>query len=56
MEALGEILWHSVNGGFWRYIGYLLIALIIVATPLQFLLNIISTMLRHRNIRKLGYL
>lgn len=50
-----QILQDSVSGSFWKFLGYYLIIISLVFTPLRFIFIVINRTLRHWNIRKHGY-
>ena len=55
METIQQILAESVSGGFWKFIGYLLMTGLILIVPSQLIVISINRPLRHWNIRKHGY-
>lgn len=55
METIQQILAESVSGGFWKFIGYLLMAGLIITIPAKLIVITLNRTLRHWNIRKHGY-
>lgn len=55
MESLFKIIEFSVGGGFFRFIGCIMIIYLILETFFKTLTLIINRPLRHWNIRKHGY-
>ena len=55
METIHQILIEAASGGFMRYIGYLIMIILILVIPAQTIMFIVNRTLRHWTIRKKGY-
>lgn len=55
MEIIYQIIQESVSGGFWRFVGYWLMVLLILGVPAQVLVMLVNRPLRHWTIRTQGY-
>ena len=55
METIHEIIKESVSGGFWKFIGYLILIFVILSIPTKLIMFLINRPLRHWTIRKHGY-
>ncbi len=55
METLHEIIKDSVSGGFFQFVGYLIVLSMLFIAPLKILFLCLNRFLRHRNISKYGY-
>ena len=55
METIHQIIVESVSGGFWKFIGYLIMVALILGIPAKVIAFAINRPLRHWTIRKNGY-
>ena len=55
METIHQILIESVNGGFWKFIGYWIIIGMVFGIPAKVIIFAINRPLRHFTLRKIGY-
>ena len=55
METIHEIIAASVDGGFWKFVGYWIMIGLGLGIPAKLIAVIINRPLRHWNIRKHGY-
>jgi hypothetical protein len=55
MEIIQEIIQESVSGGFFKFLGYWIMIVVILGIPANIIKYAINRPLRHMNIRKYGY-
>lgn len=55
METIHQIIIESVSGGFWKFVGYWFMVIVILSIPAKVIMFTINRPLRHYTLRKLGY-
>lgn len=55
METVHQIIIGSVSGGFFRFLGYWMMLLVIFGIPAKVITLIINRPFRHYSLMKLGY-
>ena len=55
MEVIRQIFLDSVDGGFWRFIGYWILLSVVFGIPAKVIMFLWNRLLRFFNMRKNGY-
>lgn len=55
METMHQIIKESVSGGFWNFLGYLIMSIVFLEAPVKLIIFLINRPLRHYTLRKIGY-